>query len=141
MQHFFASHQPVRSIEDEEKRFLSSLSLAMVNSCQELVQLIQNHGRKWQKAIQFERDARQRMERMCEQVAAQSAKLEKQIQRASRKSKGNSLPTHSTSSTVKSTDARHSSDESHSSGNDDDEDDEFHDAVTDPSTVSVFRIP
>lgn len=118
----------------------SSFRLAMVNSCQELVQLIQTQGRKWHKAIQVERDARQRMERMCEQVAAQSAKLEKQIQRASRRSKGNSLPTHSTGSTVKSTDQRHSSDESHSS-DPDEEDDEFHDAVTDPSTVSVFRVP
>lgn len=107
-------------------------STAMVNSSQELVQLIHNQGRKWQKAIQLERDARLQMERMCEQVASQSAKLEKQIQRASRKSKN---------SAAKSAETRHSTDESHSSDNDEDEDDEFHDAVTDPSTVSVFRIP
>ncbi|CAF4997558.1 unnamed protein product, partial [Rotaria socialis] len=34
----------------------------MLNACQELVQLIQKQGRKWQKAIQFEHDARMRME-------------------------------------------------------------------------------
>ena len=111
---------------------------AMLNACQESVQLIQNQGRKWQKAIQFERDARQRMERMCEQVATQSAKLEKQIQRASRKSKaGNPLAVHSTSSALKSLDAVHQSgDENQSS-----DDEEFHDAVTDSQTLSVFRIP
>ena len=81
------------------------------------MQLIQNQGRKWQKAIQFERDARVRMERMCEQVASQSAKLEKQIQRASRKEK--------------STNIRSTNEESGSS----EDDDEFHDAE------SVFRIP
>src|SRR5580692_9579536 len=88
----------------------------MLNACQELVQLIQNQGRKWQKAIQFERDARVRMERMCEQVASQSAKLEKQIQRASRKDKTSNI--------------RNTNEESVSSDSD-----EFHDAE------SVFRIP
>lgn len=92
----------------------------MLNACQELVQLIQNQGRKWQKAIQFERDARTRMERMCEEVASQSAKLEKQIQRASRKDK----------LAMKNSDARGNNEDSHSS-----DDDEFHDAE------SVFRIP
>lgn len=88
----------------------------MLNACQELVQLIQSQGRKWQKAVQFERDARVRMERMCEQVACQSVKLEKQIQRASQKDKP--------------TDRRSTNDESGSSDSD-----EFHDAE------SVFRIP
>jgi hypothetical protein len=92
----------------------------MVNACQELVQLIQNQGRKWQKAVQFERDARIRMERMCEQVATQSAKLEKQIQRASRKDKAS----------TRSSDLRTPNEESGSSDSD-----EFHDAE------SVFRIP
>jgi hypothetical protein len=54
----------------------------MLNAYQELVELIHNQGRQWQKTVQFERDARIRMERMCEQVASQSVKLEKQIQRA-----------------------------------------------------------
>lgn len=92
----------------------------MLNACQELVQLIQKQGRKWQKAIQFERDARIRMERMCEEVASQSAKLEKRIQRASRKDKD----------LVKSPDRRNSNEDSLSSDSD-----EFHDAE------SVFRIP
>jgi hypothetical protein len=89
----------------------------MLNACQELVQLIQNQGRKWQKAIQFERDARVRMERMCEQVASQSAKLEKQIQR-------DKTPR-------KSSDVRNTNEDSPGSS----DSDEFHDAE------SIFRIP
>ncbi len=92
----------------------------MLNVCQELVQLIQSQGRKWQKAVQVERDARVRMERMCEQVALQSAKLEKQIQRASRKDK----------TSVKSSELRNINEDSASSDSD-----EFHDAE------SVVRIP
>ena len=104
--------------------------LAMLNACQELVQLIQNQGRKWQKAIQFERDARLRMERMCEQVASQSAKLEKQMQRASRIDKQGLG--RSTLNSIKSSDLR---------GTNESDDDEFYDAIDDPQTIGVFRIP
>ena len=92
----------------------------MLNACQELVQLIQNQGRKWQKAIQLERGARVRMERMCEQVASQSARLEKIFQRASRKDK----------TTLKLSDSRNNNGDTASSDSD-----EFHDAE------SVFRVP
>ncbi|CAF4141507.1 unnamed protein product, partial [Rotaria sp. Silwood2] len=92
----------------------------MLNACQELVQLIQKQGRKWQKAIQFERDARIRMERMCEEVASQSAKLEKRMHRASRKDQ----------SAIKTSDIRNTNEDSLSSDSD-----EFHDAE------SAFRIP
>ncbi|CAF0862198.1 unnamed protein product [Adineta steineri] len=110
----------IKSVNERATLFRIT-STAMLNACQELVQLIQNQGRKWQKAIQFERDARVRMERMCEQVATQSAKLEKQIQRASRKDKP----------TTKTPDIRSATNEdSYSSDSD-----EFHDAE------SVFRIP
>ncbi len=104
----------------------------MLNACQELVQLIQNQGRKWQKAIQFERDARLRMERMCEQVASQSAKLEKQMQRASRIDKQSLVSGRSTLNSVKSSDLR---------GTNESDDDEFYDAIDDPQTIGVFRVP
>jgi len=104
----------------------------MLNACQELVQLIQNQGRKWQKALQFERDARIRMERMCEQVASQSAKLEKQMQRASRIDKQGLAAVRSTITSMKSSDLR---------GTNESDDDEFYDAIDDPQTIGVFRIP
>jgi len=112
------------------------LFLAMLNACQELVQLIQNQGRKWQKAVQFERDARLRMERMCEQVASQSAKLEKQVQRASRTDKKSLVPGRSTLTTIKSSDLRGTTEGSNLS-----DDEEFYDAIDDPQTIGVFRIP
>lgn len=118
--------------------FLSlSLCVAMVNACQEIVQLIQNQGRKWQKALQAERDARLRMERMCEQVASQSAKLEKQMQRASRIEQKNLLPGRSVLTSIKSSEFRGNND---ATGNLSD-DEEFYDAIDDPQTIGVFRIP
>jgi hypothetical protein len=106
--------------------------LAMLNACQELVQLIQNQGRKWQKAVQFERDARLRMERMCEQVASQSAKLEKQMQRASRIDKQQLAAGRS----MKSAELRGANEGGNLS-----DDDEFYDAIDDPQTIGVFRVP
>ena len=108
----------------------------MVNACQELVQLIQNQGRKWQKALQFERDARMRMERMCEQVASQSAKLEKQMQRASRIEQKSLAGGRSVLAPRKSSDLRATNESSNLS-----DDDEFYDAIDDPQTLGVFRIP
>ncbi|CAF1015690.1 unnamed protein product [Adineta steineri] len=95
----------IKSVNERATLFRIT-STAMLNACQELVQLIQNQGRKWQKAVQFERDARLRMERMCEQVALQSAKLEKQVQRASRSDKTSLLSGRSTLTTLKSSDLR-----------------------------------
>lgn len=107
----------------------------MLNACQELVQLIQGQGRKWQKAIQIERDARLRMERMCEQVASQNVRLEKQMQRASRIEKKGSTG-RSALSSIKSSDIRGTNE-----GNSLSDDDEFYDAIDDPQTIGVFRIP
>ncbi|CAM4906823.1 unnamed protein product [Rotaria socialis] len=114
-----ATINTIKSVNERATLFRIT-STAMLNACQELVQLIQKQGRKWQKAIQFEHDARMRMERMCEEVASQSAKLEKRIQRASRKDK----------ELIKTSDMRNKNEDSLSSDSD-----EFHDAE------SVFRIP
>lgn len=108
----------------------------MVNACQELVQLIQNQGRKWQKALHFERDARMRMERMCEQVACQSAKLEKQMQRASRIEQKSLAGGRAALAARKSSELRAANESSTLS-----DEDEFYDAIDDPQTIGVFRIP
>ncbi|CAF4429055.1 unnamed protein product [Rotaria sp. Silwood2] len=125
----------IKSVNERATLFRIT-STAMLNACQELVQLIQNQGRKWQKAIQFERDARLRMERMCEQVASQTVKLEKQMQRASRIENKNLAAGHSSLTTMKSSDLRGTND-----GNNLSDDDEFYDAIDDPQTIGVFRIP
>ena len=109
----------------------------MLNASQEIVKLIENQGKKWQKAVQVERDARLRMERMCEQVAAQSAKLEKQMQRASRFEHKNIHDSNRSIMTpMKSSEIRGTNDGSNLS-----DEDEFHDAIDDPHTVGVFRVP
>ncbi|CAF1157947.1 unnamed protein product [Adineta steineri] len=125
----------IKSVNERATLFRIT-STAMLNACQELVQLIQNQGRKWQKAVQFERDARLRMERMCEQVALQSAKLEKQVQRASRSDKTSLLSGRSTLTTLKSSDLRGTNEASNLS-----DDEEFYDAIDDPQTIGVFRVP
>ncbi len=138
VQLYFVLHQQVFYFFEKSQSIVCNILffLAMLNACQELVQLIQNQGRKWQKAVQFERDARLRMERMCEQVASQSFKLEKQMQRASRSDKNSLLAPRSTIASVKSSDLR----ATHEGGNLSD-DDEFYDAIDDPQTIGVFRIP
>ncbi|CAF0742755.1 unnamed protein product [Didymodactylos carnosus] len=128
----------IKSVNERATLFRIT-STAMLNACQELVQLIQSQGRKWQKAIQFERDARIRMEKMCEQVATQSAKLEKQVQRASRKDKedivgGTTMSGgRSTIASLKNLEGKMSRTES--------DDEEFYDAIDDPQTIGVFRVP
>ena len=108
----------------------------MLNACQELVQLIQNQGRKWQKSVQVERDARIRLEHMCEQIALQSVKLEKRVQRASRSEKQNLQSGRSTLTALKSSDLRGTNEGANLS-----DDEEFYDAIDDPQTIGVFRIP
>ncbi|CAF2975068.1 unnamed protein product [Rotaria socialis] len=125
----------IKSVNERATLFRIT-STAMLNACQELVQLIQNQGRKWQKAIQFERDARLRMERMCEQVASQTVRLEKQMQRASRNNKKSVSPGRSTITAIKSSDLRGANEGSTLS-----DDDEFYDAIDDPQTIGVFRVP
>ncbi|UJR30663.1 hypothetical protein I4U23_018187 [Adineta vaga] len=125
----------IKSVNERATLFRIT-STAMLNACQELVQLIQGQGRKWQKAVQFERDARLRMERMCEQVAIQSVKLEKRVQRASRSDKQSLMPGRSTLTTLKSSDLRGTTDGANLS-----DDEEFYDAIDDPQTIGVFRIP
>ena len=139
VQHSFELHLTVETNQFNEIAkhrsllFFLFLRLAMLNCCRETVQLIQNSSRKWQKSLQAERDARIRMERICEQVASQRAKLEKQIQRASQKTRTTTV----SNASNKFSEGRQINDESHSS----DDDDEYHDAISDPQTVDVFRIP
>lgn len=121
----------IKSVNERATLFRIT-STAMLNACQELVQMIQTQSRKWQKSVQYERDARLRMERMCEQVALQNSKLEKQAQRASRVDRQSLTAVRSNYSSLKSPDLR---------GKNESDDDEFYDALDDPQTIGVFRVP
>ncbi|XP_043939993.1 oxysterol-binding protein 1 [Protopterus annectens] len=52
-------------------------SNAMINACREFLALAQNNSRKWQKALQQERDQRIRLEETLEQLAKQHNNLER----------------------------------------------------------------
>lgn len=45
-------------------------------ACSEYAKAAQTQGKKWQKAIQFEKEQRQRLEKVVEELAKQHTKLE-----------------------------------------------------------------
>lgn len=51
-------------------------SNAMINACSDYLQTAQNQGHKWSKMLQHERDQRQHLEEMVEQLARQHSHLE-----------------------------------------------------------------
>ncbi|XP_042340791.1 oxysterol-binding protein 1-like isoform X2 [Plectropomus leopardus] len=52
-------------------------SNAMINACRDFLSLAQNHSKRWQKALQVERDQRIRLEETLEQLAKQHNHLER----------------------------------------------------------------
>uniref|UniRef100_A0A3P8RUX4 Oxysterol-binding protein n=1 Tax=Amphiprion percula TaxID=161767 RepID=A0A3P8RUX4_AMPPE len=52
-------------------------SNAMINACRDFLSLAQNHSKRWQKALQTERDQRIRLEETLEQLAKQHNHLER----------------------------------------------------------------
>jgi len=51
-------------------------STAMIKACADYRDLVQTHGRKWQRMFQHEREQRSRLEQMVEQLARQHSHLE-----------------------------------------------------------------
>jgi len=64
-------------------------STAMINACTEYAKTAQSQGKKWQKAIQYEKEQRQRLERVVEELAKQHTKLEEAAAVASHHGQGN----------------------------------------------------
>uniref|UniRef100_A0A8C9XBK8 Oxysterol-binding protein n=1 Tax=Sander lucioperca TaxID=283035 RepID=A0A8C9XBK8_SANLU len=90
-------------------------SNAMINACRDFLSLAQNHGKRWQKALQVERDQRIRLEETLEQLAKQHNHLERAFRGAT------VLPS-SFSGVPGKGDA-----------SDEDDDNEFFDAMEDPA--------
>ncbi|XP_023210192.1 oxysterol-binding protein 2-like [Centruroides sculpturatus] len=65
-------------------------SNAMINACNEYLQLAQTQGRKWQKMLQHEHEQRLRLEDMVEQLAKQHSHLERAAKEAAATSGVNS---------------------------------------------------
>ncbi|XP_019899102.1 oxysterol-binding protein 1 isoform X1 [Esox lucius] len=98
-------------------------SNAMINACRDFLSLAQAHSKRWQKALQAERDQRVRLEDTLEQLAKQHNHLERAF-------KSNTSADSNGSATAKG------------EGSDEDDDNEFFDAVEEaPEFITVPADP
>ncbi|GBM53085.1 Oxysterol-binding protein 1 [Araneus ventricosus] len=77
----------IRSVNERATLFRIT-SNAMINACQDYLQLAQTQGRKWMKMVQHEHEQRLRLEEMVEQLAKQHSHLERAAKEASSNSPG-----------------------------------------------------
>ncbi|KAL0970715.1 hypothetical protein UPYG_G00246260 [Umbra pygmaea] len=98
-------------------------SNAMINACRDFMTLAQAHSKRWQKALQAERDQRVRLEETLEQLAKQHNHLERAF-------KSNASTDSNGSATAKG------------EGSDEDDDHEFFDAMEEaPEYITVPADP
>ncbi|XP_078119383.1 oxysterol-binding protein 1-like isoform X2 [Sander vitreus] len=98
-------------------------SNAMINACRDFLSLAQNHGKRWQKALQVERDQRIRLEETLEQLAKQHNHLERAFRGATVLPSSFSNPTLGSKGGVPGK----------GDASDEDDDNEFFDAMEDPA--------
>nr|XP_040042097.1 oxysterol-binding protein 1-like isoform X2 [Gasterosteus aculeatus aculeatus] len=98
-------------------------SNAMINACRDFLSLAQNHSKRWQKALQAERDQRIRLEETLEQLAKQHNHLERAFRGATvlPSSFSNPALANKGGASVKG------------DASDEDDDNEFFDAMEDPA--------
>ncbi|XP_034543225.1 oxysterol-binding protein 1-like isoform X3 [Notolabrus celidotus] len=97
-------------------------SNAMINACRDFLSLAQSHSKRWQKALQVERDQRIRLEETLEQLAKQHNHLERAFRGAT------VLPSSFSNSALGNKGGSGKGDAS-----DEDDDNEFFDAMEDPA--------
>ncbi|CAD7087772.1 unnamed protein product [Hermetia illucens] len=68
-------------IVNERATLFRITSNAMINACSDYLQTAQSQGHKWSKMLQHERDQRQKLEEMVEQLARQHSHLEQAAHR------------------------------------------------------------
>ncbi|XP_054852239.1 oxysterol-binding protein 2 isoform X2 [Eublepharis macularius] len=124
------SGEKIKAVNERATLFRIT-SNAMINACRDFLELAETHSRKWQRALQYEREQRTRLEETIEQLAKQHNSLERACRGApglagntvTRAPKGNVL-------TVKG------------EASDEDEDTEYFDAMEDaPSFITVAADP
>ncbi|KAM7017993.1 oxysterol-binding protein 2 isoform 1-T1 [Tautogolabrus adspersus] len=104
-------------------------SNAMINACRDFLDLAETHSRRWQRALQYEREQRTHLEETIEQLAKQHNSLE----RAWREAPTLASTTPSAPTTNKARSERLPKEEAS-----DDEDTEFFDAMEDsPAFITV----
>ncbi|XP_045559114.1 oxysterol-binding protein 2 isoform X3 [Salmo salar] len=105
-------------------------SNAMINACRDFLDLAETHSRRWQRALQYEREQRIHLEETIEQLAKQHNSLE----RAWREAPTLSVNTPSSPTTKKGGSERPQKGEA----SDEDEDTEYFDAMEDsPAFITV----
>ncbi|XP_038165066.1 oxysterol-binding protein 1-like isoform X2 [Cyprinodon tularosa] len=103
-------------------------SNAMINACRDFLTLAQTHSKRWQKALQAEREQRVRLEEALEQLAKQHNHLERAFRGASQ--------AHS------SADNKGAAGPGKGEASDEDDDNEFFDAMEDaPEFITVPADP
>ncbi|XP_070820607.1 oxysterol-binding protein 2 isoform X2 [Chaetodon trifascialis] len=104
-------------------------SNAMINACRDFLDLAETHSRRWQRALQYEREQRTHLEETIEQLAKQHNSLE----RAWREAPTLVSTTPSAPTTNKGSERLHKEEAS-----DEDEDTEYFDAMEDsPAFITV----
>ncbi|KAM4585430.1 oxysterol-binding protein 1 isoform 3-T5 [Odontesthes bonariensis] len=98
-------------------------SNAMINACRDFLSLAQSHSKRWQKALQTERDQRIRLEETLEQLAKQHNHLERAFRGATVLPSSFSNPTLGNKGSVSGK----------GDASDEDDDNEFFDAMEDPA--------
>ncbi|XP_061882661.1 oxysterol-binding protein 1 isoform X2 [Entelurus aequoreus] len=90
--------QPGADVGDKMRQVTERATLfritsnAMINACRDFLSLAQNHSKRWQKALQLERDQRVRLEETLEQLAKQHNHLERAFRGATVLPSSNSNP-------------------------------------------------
>ncbi|XP_041079042.1 oxysterol-binding protein 2-like isoform X6 [Polyodon spathula] len=75
------SGDKIKSVHERATLFRIT-SNAMINACRDFLELAETHSRKWQRALQYEREQRIRLEETIEQLAKQHNSLERACRQA-----------------------------------------------------------
>ncbi|XP_078083032.1 oxysterol-binding protein 2-like isoform X4 [Mustelus asterias] len=70
------SGEKIKAVNERATLFRIT-SNAMINACRDFLDLAETHSRKWQRALQYEREQRTRLEETIEQLAKQHNSLER----------------------------------------------------------------
>ncbi|XP_067911387.1 oxysterol-binding protein 2-like isoform X4 [Heterodontus francisci] len=70
------SGEKIKAVNERATLFRIT-SNAMINACRDFLDLAETHSRKWQRALQYEREQRIRLEETIEQLAKQHNSLER----------------------------------------------------------------
>ncbi|XP_065548230.1 oxysterol-binding protein 2 isoform X1 [Lathamus discolor] len=127
------SGEKIKAVNERATLFRIT-SNAMINACRDFLDLAETHSRKWQRALQYEREQRIRLEETIEQLAKQHNSLE----RACRGAPGLSSSTTGITSTAKAGSVQSAKGEA----SDEDEETEYFDAMEDaPAFITVTADP